>query len=206
MKPIRRFFPAPIFLFLYLAFSLFPAPAPAEGFGSGSGSSWKAGTASPDSIFSHLADSVFADCLSRLLLKPSELSFDRCWARDDTFRLDIAAQALTDPLTLPAIRDHLTASAPDSGGALSGFLPTAWDCLGITARPAGQSRPIQEALASDGGTPGAATVTAMCGILEEVSALLDAAFSNLTLEEKIRLLACAPVFFANEEEADTTSG
>lgn len=200
-RPLRQ--PAPTaalaFLFLFAAFS--PISSEAGTFGTGGDSAWKTRIADADSVFGSVADSVFTDCLSRLLIEPSGLSFDRCRAEDDTFRLDIAAEALSNPFALPAIREYLTEQAPDSSGTLADFLPSVWDCLGVPSDRPNPGKLIEDALASDGGIPGAATVTAMSGILEEAAALLRAAFTELTPGEKTRLLASAPVFFANEEEA-----
>lgn len=58
-----------------------------------------------DSLDKALIDSA----LTLLKLRPDELGFDKLWADDDTFRLDVVEKYLGDPLAFPGYVDQTTA-------------------------------------------------------------------------------------------------
>ncbi|NQU05020.1 MAG: HEAT repeat domain-containing protein [Calditrichaeota bacterium] len=65
---------------------------------------------------------VIDSALKLIKLNPAELGFDKLWAEDDTFRLDIVEYLLANPLEFPDYVDHTT-EVIDSFNSNGDFIP-----------------------------------------------------------------------------------
>ncbi|MBD3337410.1 MAG: hypothetical protein GF355_18000, partial [Candidatus Eisenbacteria bacterium] len=151
-------------------------------------------------------DSLAAATLQRAMeyleIEPRELGFDKLYAEDDTFRVSLVEELLSDPLKIPEWQARLVEDVRGSTrdpARLAGHLG-AWVDAGDA--PAGGSHWI-------GSTEGRAAardqaVQAFVAAVEEAQAALDQALAALSLGERDQLLIMAPAFWGDwEEEADT---
>jgi len=143
-----------------------------------------------------LASAHLRRALDYLQVEDGELGFDKLYADDDTFRLEIVETILNDPLQLFAWQSATTAEARQAASRPRDLLP-------FLAR-------LVEAPA-DGHTASAATTTArtldeaVSSFIERCRAAereLDRAFSGLTPRQKEMLLILAPAIWGDAEYPD----
>ena len=65
-------------------------------------------------ILDSLTTTVLDSCLNYLHLEHNELGFEKAWAKDDTFKLEIVDYLLDNPLELPGYVEETVKTAKDN--------------------------------------------------------------------------------------------
>jgi HEAT repeat protein len=145
--------------------------------------------------------------LDYLEIRPAELGFDKLYADDDTFRLDIVEQLLADPLKVPGYQTEtlarLRAQAQNPRD-----LPALAALLGELAEaPEGRapaevkdsSQPAARLLVPEASSPFQAASDGLVRACAHAERSLDQAFAGLSSEDRTRILMLAPAFWGNGE-------